>query len=135
MFKTKAFPLLTACALSCPASAEQRLPALTEALLPVGSDLYAVAIGPGGPGEEFGSDATNGRLYRIDPGGAAEEIRLSDGHGVGNPAGIVRAGSQIVIVDGNQVISTALDGSVNCRQVPDVEGVFSTTLKCSTRVP
>lgn len=50
--------------LAHPAFAERAnisgLPPYTEAILPVGTDLYAVAIGPGGPGEEFGSDEANG---------------------------------------------------------------------------
>lgn len=120
----KLFPLLAACSLACPAAAEQGLPPFTEALLPLDSDLYAVAIGPGGPGEEFGSDAANGGLYRILPGGKAEEIELSDGRGLRNPTGLVQAGSQIIIVDGNQIISTSPDGSVDWRQSLDAEGVF-----------
>ncbi|KIC32224.1 hypothetical protein RA25_12320 [Leisingera sp. ANG-S5] len=107
-----------------PAAAGQSLPPFTEALLPMGSNLYAVSIGPGGPGEEFGSDAANGGFYRIVPGGTAEEIELSDGQGLRNPTGLVQAGNQIFIVDGNQVISTAPDGLVNWRQSLDDEGVF-----------
>lgn len=100
------------------------LPPYTEAILPIGADLYAVAIGPGGPGEEFGSDEANGGLYKINTDGAYGIIELSDGKGLRNPTGIVALGDQIVIVDGNQVISTAPDGNVKWRTSLDEEGVF-----------
>ncbi len=100
------------------------LPPYTEAILPMGSDLFAVSIGPGGPDEEFGSDAVNGGLYRINSSGAHEFIELSDGEGLRNPTGIVEIGDQIVIVDGNQVISTSPEGSVNWRKSQDEDGVF-----------
>ena len=120
----KLVSLLPPFLLAGPAAAGQNLPPFTEALLPMNSELYAVAIGPGGPDEEFGSDAVNGGFYRIVPGGTAEEIELSDGQGLRNPTGLVRAGDQIFIVDGNQVISTAPNGLVNWRQSLDAEGVF-----------
>ncbi|MEW2918408.1 hypothetical protein AB1A64_15185 [Ruegeria sp. ANG10] len=120
----KFLSILVACAVACPAVAEQALPPYTEAVLPMGNDIYAVSIGPGGPDEEFGSDATNGGLYRLTPDGATEEIKLSDEQGLRNPTGMVRSGNQIVIVDGNEVISTTLDGTVNWRQALDDDGVF-----------
>lgn len=100
------------------------LPPYTEAILPVGSDLFAVSIGPGGPGEEFGSDELNGGLYKIGSSGAHEIIDLSDGEGLRNPTGIVEMGDQIVIVDGNQVIATSPTGVVQWRTSLDEEGVF-----------
>ncbi|MEX0319515.1 MAG: hypothetical protein AB3N21_16265 [Ruegeria sp.] len=123
-FAMKTLSLLVACSVACPAVAEQKLPPFTEAVLPMESDLYAVSIGPGGPGEEFGSDATNGGLYRIASDGETEEIELSDGQGLRNPTGMVRAGNQIIIVDGNEVISTQPDGAVSWRQGLDEDGVF-----------
>ncbi|MDP5219793.1 hypothetical protein Q5Y75_21435 [Ruegeria sp. 2205SS24-7] len=120
----KAHSLLIACTAACPAVAEQKLPPFTEAVLPIGNDVYAVSIGPGGPDEEFGSDATNGGLYKLTPDGTTEEIKLSDGQGLRNPTGMVRSSNQIVIVDGNEIISTALDGTVNWRQALDEDGVF-----------
>lgn len=120
----KVLSLLVACTAAFPAVAEQELPPFTEAVLPMGNDVYAVSIGPGGPDEEFGSDATNGGLYKLTPDGATEEIKLSDEQGLRNPTGIVRSGNQIVIVDGNEIISTASDGTVNWRQALDEDGVF-----------
>ncbi|WP_298855363.1 hypothetical protein [uncultured Ruegeria sp.] len=120
----KVLSLLVASAVACPAVAEHKLPPFTEAVLPIGNDIYAVSIGPGGPDEEFGSDATNGGLYKVASDGASEEIKLSDGQGLRNPTGMVRSGNQIVIVDGNEVISTALDGTINWRQALDGDGVF-----------
>ncbi len=124
MFEMKFLSLFVACTVACPAVAEHKLPHFTEAVLPMGNDIYAVSIGPGGPDEEFGSDATNGGLYKLTPDGATEEIELSDGQGLRNPTGMVRSGNQIVIVDGNEVISAAADGTVNWRQVLDDDGVF-----------
>ncbi|MCL6286198.1 hypothetical protein M3P21_22150 [Ruegeria sp. 2012CJ41-6] len=123
-FAMKVLSLLVACTVACPAVAEHKLPPFTEAVLPIGNDIYAVSIGPGGPDEEFGSDATNGGLYKVASDGASEEIKLSDGQGLRNPTGMVRSGNQIVIVDGNEVISTASDGTVNWRQALDEDGVF-----------
>lgn len=120
----KVLSLLVACIAACPAVAEQELPPFTEAVLPMGNGIYAVSIGPGGPDEEFRSDATNGGLYKLTADGEVEEIELSDGHGLRNPTGMVRSGNQIVIVDGNEVISTALDGTVNWRQALDDDEVF-----------
>ena len=100
------------------------LPPFTEAVLPMGSDLFAVSIGPGGPDEEFGSDAVNGGLYRISSNGSHEKIVLSDGEGLRNPTGITEIGGQIIIVDGNQVISTSPDGNVNWRTSQSGDGVF-----------
>ncbi len=120
----KVLSLLVACSVACPAVAEQQLPPFTEAVLPMGNYIYAVSIGPGGPDEEFGSNATNGGLYKLTPEGDTEEIKLSDGQGLRNPTGMVRSGNQIVIVDGNEVISTAPDGTVNWRQVLNDDGVF-----------
>lgn len=100
------------------------LPPYTEAILPVGPDLFAVAIGPGGPGEEFGSDALNGGFYKIASSGAHDVIELSDGEGLRNPTGIAEVGNQVVIVDGNQVISTSLEGTVKWRTSLNDEGVF-----------
>ncbi|WP_424830200.1 hypothetical protein [Ruegeria sp.] len=120
----KILSLLVACTVACPAVAERKLPPFTEAVLPIGNDIYAVSIGTGGPDEEFGSDATNGGLYKLTPDGATEEIKLSDGQGLRNPTGMVRSGNQIVIVDGNEIISTASDGTVNWRQALGDDGVF-----------
>lgn len=120
----KTLSLLIACTAACPAVAEHELPPFSEAVLPIGNDVYAVSIGPGGPDVEFGSNDTNGGLYKLTSDGATEEIKLSDGQGLRNPTGMVRSGNQIVIVDGNQVISTALDGTINWRQALDDEGVF-----------
>ena len=69
-------PFLAAGVVAFPAYAQQVVPPYTESLMPVETDLYAVAIGPGGPGEEFGSDATNGGLYRIEPGGMHKKIEF-----------------------------------------------------------
>ena len=112
------------CVVALPAIAKQAAPPFTEAVLPKGSDLYAVAIGPGGPGKEFGSDATNGGLYRIKPNGEQIEIVLSDGQGLRNPTGLAEVNGQIVLVDGNQVISVGTDGVVNWRKTLNEEGVF-----------
>ncbi|MEM7303206.1 MAG: hypothetical protein AAF468_19165 [Pseudomonadota bacterium] len=100
------------------------VPPFTEAILPVGQDLFAVAIGPGGPGVEFGSDAVNGGLYRISADGAHEVIELSDGQGLRNPTGLVEVEGQIVMVDGNQVISTSPEGVVKWRKSLNEDGVF-----------
>ncbi len=100
------------------------LPAYSEAILPIGTELYAVGIGPGGPGVEFGLDAKNGGLYRITPGGAHTRIELSDGQGLRNPTGLIEHDGQIVLVDGNQVISVSPDGAVNWRRSLDEDGVF-----------
>lgn len=100
------------------------LPSFTEAILPLGADVYAISIGPGGPGEEFGSQATNGGLYKLGPSGVHESITLSDGEGLRNPTGLVELGDQIVLVDGNQVVSLSLEGDVNWRTSYDGEGVF-----------
>ncbi len=124
LFEMKVLSLLVTCTTAFPVVAEQELPPFTEAVLPMGNDVYAVSIGPGGPDEEFSSDATNGGLYKLTPDGATEEIKLSDGQGLRNPTGMVRSGNQIVIVDGNEVISTASDGTVNWRQALDDDGVF-----------
>lgn len=115
---------LAACVVAFPAFAGQTVPPFTEAVLPIGGDLYAVAIGPGGPGEEFGSDATNGGLYRIEPGGEPVAIELSDGQGLRNPTGLVEVDGHIVLVDGNQVISVTTDGAVNWRKTLNDDGVF-----------
>ncbi len=120
----KVLSLLVACSVACPVVAEQKLPPFTEAVLPMGNYIYAVSIGPGGPDEEFGSNAANGGLYKLTPEGETEEIKLSDGQGLRNPTGMVRSGNQIVIVDGNEVISTAPDGTINWRQALDDDGVF-----------
>ncbi|MFA3920525.1 hypothetical protein [Ruegeria hyattellae] len=100
------------------------LPSFTEAILPLGADVYAIYIGPGGPGEEFGSQETNGGLYKLGPSGAHVSITLSDGEGLRNPTGLVELGDQIVLVDGNQVISLSHEGEVNWRKSHDEEGVF-----------
>ncbi|WP_299077690.1 hypothetical protein [uncultured Ruegeria sp.] len=111
-----------------PVSAEEvlvsGLPPFTEAILPFEADVYAISIGPGGPGEEFGSQATNGGLYKLGPNGVHESITLSDGEGLRNPTGLVELGDQIVLVDGNQVISLSPEGDVNWRRSYDEEGVF-----------
>lgn len=120
----KLLSILAAWAIVFPALAGQPVPPFTEAVLPVGPNLYAVAIGPGGPGEEFGSDETNGGLYRIMADGTAEEIGLSDGQGLRNPTGLVGTGGNIVLVDGNQIISVAPDGLVHWRKVLEDDGVF-----------
>ncbi len=122
------FFTILALAVTQPALAEQDLvgglPPYTEAVLPLGRDLYGVAIGPGGPSEEFGSDALNGGLYRLDRGGAHTLISLSDGEGLKNPTGLVEAAGQIVLVDGNQVISLSPEGQVNWRRDYEEEGAF-----------
>ncbi|MEP3279829.1 MAG: hypothetical protein ABJN26_27935 [Stappiaceae bacterium] len=100
------------------------LPSFTEAILPLGSDVYGISIGPGGPGEEFGSTATNGGLYKLGPDGTHEVVTLSDGEGLRNPTGMVEFDDQIVLVDGNQVISLSPDGQVNWRKSHDADGVF-----------
>ena len=100
------------------------LPPYTEAVLPIEDVLYAVAIGPGGPGEEFGLDETNGGLYRLDPEGSYSQVELSDGLGLRNPTGMVQHSGQIVLVDGNQVVSVSPNGDVNWRSTLDGEGVF-----------
>lgn len=120
----KTLACLSICLLASPAFAEQVLPPFTEALLPMEQELYAVSIGPGGPGEEFGSDATNGGLYRISADGSRTPVELSDGEGLRNPTGLVELNGQIVLVDGNQVISVAPDGRVNWRRSLDADGVF-----------
>ena len=107
-----------------PAIAKQAVPPFTEAVLPIGAELFAVAIGPGGPGKEFSSDATNGGLYKITRGGAKVEILLSDGLGLRNPTGLAKIDGQIVVVDGNQIISVSTDGVVNWRKTLNEEGVF-----------
>lgn len=121
---TKLLAILAAWAMAVPALATQTAPPFTEAVLPIGPDLYAVAIGPGGPGEEFGSDETNGGLYRIMADGTAVEIGLSDGQGLRNPTGLVGTGGNIVLVDGNQIISVAPDGVVHWRKTLEDDGVF-----------
>ena len=121
---TKLLAILAACVIAYPASAKQAVPPFTEAVLPIGAELYAVAIGPGGPGKEFGSDATNGGLYKITRGGAKVEIPLSDGKGLRNPTGLAEIDGQIVVVDGNQIISVSTDGAVNWRKTLNEEGVF-----------
>ncbi|MGH1477626.1 MAG: hypothetical protein ACRBM6_02680 [Geminicoccales bacterium] len=124
----KALPFFIAFSMVQPVLAEQNrvngLPAFSEAILPVGAELYAVSIGPGGPGVEFGSDEQNGGLYKIGTDGAHTEIELSDGQGLRNPTGVVESDGQIVLVDGNQVISVSPDGMVHWRQSLDQEGVF-----------
>ncbi len=119
---------LIACAAVQPALAGETmvsgLPPFTEALLPVGTELYAVSIGPGGPDEEFGSSALNGGLYRLDAGGAHEIVELSDGEGLRNPTGIAEIDGQIVLVDGNQAISLSPDGIVNWRRSLEEDGAF-----------
>ena len=123
-------PLVVAIAFAAvqPALAEETfvsgLPPYTEAVLPVGTELYALAIGPGGPGEEFGSSAPNGGLYRLDRGGDHKVIVPSDGQGLLNPTGMVELDSRIVLVDGNQVISLSLDGDVTWRSSYDEESAF-----------
>ena len=111
-----------------PAIAEEAfidgLPAFSEAILPLGSDVYAIAIGPGGPGQEFGSQATNGGLYKLAPNGSHEAITVSDGEGLRNPTGLVEVGGQIILVDGNQVISLSPLGKVNWRRTYGEEGAF-----------
>ncbi len=116
--------ILAACLLAFPAAAKQAAPPFTEAVLPIGTDLYAVAIGPGGPGKEFGSDATNGGLYKITSGGAQAAIELSDGKGLRNPTGLAEIKGRIVMVDGNEIISVSTDGVVHWRRTLSEEGVF-----------
>ncbi len=118
------FVILAACLAAFPAFAKVAAPPFTEAVLPIGSDLYAVAIGPGGPGKEFGSDATNGGLYKITSGGAKIEIPLSDGQGLRNPTGLTEIDGQIFMVDGNQILSVSPDGTVTWRVTLKEEGVF-----------
>ena len=69
---------LSALLVALPILADQRhfigLPAYTEAILPLGAELYAVSIGPGGPGAEFGSDARNGGLYKTSQSGSFVEL-------------------------------------------------------------
>lgn len=120
----KLLAIIAACVVAFPAIAKQAAPAFTEAVLPIGTDLYAVAIGPGGPGKEFGSDATNGGLYKIGRGGAKIEVALSDGQGLRNPTGLAQIDGQIILVDGNQIISVSTDGVVNWRKTLKEEGVF-----------
>ena len=125
---TRLLPFLAAFAAAFPAIAGQASPVttppFTEAVLPIESDLYAVAIGPGGPGKEFGSDATNGGLYRIEPGSTPVAIELSDGQGLRNPTGLVEVDGHIVLVDGNQIISVTTDGVVNWRKTLTDDNVF-----------
>lgn len=120
--------LLTILMMTQPILAEQSrvdgLSAFSEAVLPIGTELYAVSIGPGGPGEEFGSDAQNGELYKVGTNGAHTKIELSDGQGLRNPTGLVESDGQIVLVDGNQVISVSPEGVVHWRQILDEDGVF-----------
>ncbi|WP_299847653.1 hypothetical protein [uncultured Roseovarius sp.] len=126
MIRTSA--MLAAIAFACPAMADtgivNGLPPYTEAVLPIEGALYAVAIGPGGPGEEFGLYETNGGLYRLDPEGGYSQVELSDGLGLRNPTGMVQQNGQIVLVDGNQVVSVSPLGDVNWRRSLDGEGVF-----------
>lgn len=56
--------------------------------------------------------------------GSQKLIELSDGEGLRNPTGIVGTKDQIVLVDGNQVISTSTDGTVAWRKSLDEDGVF-----------
>ncbi len=63
-------------------------------------------------------------LYKLTPDGEVKEIKLSEGHGLRNPTGMVRSGNQIVILDSNEVISTERDGTINWRQALDDYGVF-----------
>ena len=100
------------------------LPPFIEAILPLGTEVYGVSIGPGGPSDEFGSQSTNGGLYKLGSNDAHESIALSDGEGLRNPTGLVELGGQVVLVDGNQVISLSPDGKVNWRTSYDEEGVF-----------
>ncbi len=100
------------------------LPAFSEAVLPIGTELYAISIGPGGPGEEFGSDAQNGGLYKVGTDGVHTRIELSDGQGLRNPTGLVESDGQIVLVDGDQVISVSPEGLVHWRQSLDEDGAF-----------
>lgn len=120
----KLFSILAAWVLATPVVAGQMVAPFTEAVLPIGPNVYAVAIGPGGPGEEFGSDATNGGLYRVTPDGLSAPIELSDGKGLRNPTGLVETGGNIVLVDGNQVISVTTGGEVNWRRTLEADGVF-----------
>ncbi|MEM7069730.1 MAG: hypothetical protein AAF478_12690 [Pseudomonadota bacterium] len=120
----KVIPFLAACVVAFPAFAQQAVPPYTESVLPTDTGLYAVAIGPGGPGEEFGSDATNGGFYRIKPDGTREEIELRDGQGLRNPTGMVEKDGQFFLVDGNQIISVGTGGQVNWRKTLDADGVF-----------
>ncbi len=120
----KLLSMLVAWALATPVLAGQAVPPFTEAVLPIGPDVYAAAIGPGGPGDEFGSDATNGGLYRIAPDGMSVAIELSDGQGLRNPTGLVEIGGNIVLVDGNQIISATTGGQVNWRRALEIDGVF-----------
>ena len=124
----KFLSLLAISMMAQPVLAEQSrvdgLPAFSEAVLPIGTELYAVSIGPGGPGEEFGSDAQNGGLYKVGTDGAHTKIDLSDGQGLRNPTGLVESEGQIVVVDGNQVISVSPDGMVHWRQSLDEDDVF-----------
>ncbi len=111
-----------------PVLAEQEhssgLPAYSEAVLPIGTELYSVAIGPGGPDKEFASNVRNGGLYKAGINGTYTKIELSDGQGLRNPTGIVEHNGQIVLVDGNEVISVTTDGTVNWRRKLEQEGVF-----------
>ncbi|WP_143534846.1 hypothetical protein [Ruegeria meonggei] len=128
MTMTKCLSALLTLTIVQPVAAEEilvsGLPPFTEAILPIEADVYAISIGPGGPGEEFGSQATNGGLYKLGPNGVHESITLSDGEGLRNPTGLVELGEQIVLVDGNQVISLSPEGDVNWRRSYDEEGVF-----------
>lgn len=120
----KALAYLPLFLLAMPVMAEQTLPAFTEAVLPVGEDLYAVAIGPGGPGEEFSSDAKNGGLYRLSSNESLVRIELSDGEGLRNPTGLVEVNGQLFLVDGHEVVSVSPNGAVNWRQSLNRDGVF-----------
>ncbi len=124
----RTFIAILALTIAQPALAEQTLvgglPPYTEAVHPLGTELYGVAIGPGGPGVEFGSSELNGGLYRLDEGGAHRRILLSDGKGLQNPTGLVQAAGQVVLVDGNQVISLSPKGVVNWRRNYEEEGAF-----------
>ena len=119
------FAILTIIALfSGLAVASGKTPPYTEAIAVVDDKVFAVAIGPGGPEVEFGLSDINGGLYLLDNGNGFEQIVLSDDNGLKNPTGLVQHNGQLVIVDGNEIISTSQQGAVNWRVKLEREGTF-----------
>jgi len=97
-------------------------PPFIESVHPMGGEVLGVAIGPGGPSEEFSSSEANGGLYRL--GQTTTTILMSDGKGLRNPTGLTVADGVIYLVDGNEIIAVTADGEVIWRVADGRAGAF-----------
>ena len=103
--------------------AEGTLP-YPEAALPDGNDMLVVTIGPGGPGEEFGSSEPNGGFLRIAEDGTTTSVAVPDGVRLINPTGILGTEDAIFLTDGATVIALDRAGGLLWQKTYDAPGAF-----------